>query len=60
MPRKTDNLASEPTLQEVFDDPIVHLVMRRDGLTPERVMAELMPIARHLMSRSPLAVHAAA
>ncbi len=28
-----------PSIQEVMSDPIVHLVMRRDGLTPESVWA---------------------
>ena len=26
---------TEPTLREMFADPLVHLVMRRDGVTPE-------------------------
>ena len=29
----------EPSIQEVMSDPLVHLVMRRDGLTPESVWA---------------------
>ena len=32
-------LHGEPSIQEVMSDPIVHLVMRRDGLTPESVWA---------------------
>jgi hypothetical protein len=32
-------LHGEPSIQEVMSDPIVHLVMRRDGLTPENVWA---------------------
>lgn len=41
----------EPKLQDVFSDPIVHLVMKRDGLTPELVLAEVMPVARLLVER---------
>ena len=29
----------EPKLNDLLADPIVHLVMRRDGLTPEDVWA---------------------
>ena len=29
----------EPSIREVMSDPIVHLVMRSDGLTPESVWA---------------------
>ena len=29
----------EPSIQEMMSDPLVHLVMRRDGLTPESVWA---------------------
>ncbi len=32
-------LHGEPSIQEVMSEPIVHLVMRRDGLTPESVWA---------------------
>jgi hypothetical protein len=32
-------LHGEPSIQEVMSDPIVHLIMRRDGLTPESVWA---------------------
>jgi len=32
-------LHGEPSIQEVMSDPIVHLVMRSDGLTPESVWA---------------------
>ena len=30
-------LHGEPSIQELMSDPIVHLVMCRDGLTPEIV-----------------------
>ncbi len=32
-------LHGEPSIREVMSDPLVHLVMRRDGLTPESVWA---------------------
>ncbi len=32
-------LQGEPSIQELMSDPIIHLVMRRDGLTPEIVWA---------------------
>ncbi len=32
-------LRGEPSIQELMSDPIIHLVMRRDGLTPEIVWA---------------------
>ncbi len=32
-------LHGEPSIQEVMSDPIVRLIMRRDGLTPESVWA---------------------
>ena len=34
-------LHGEPSIQEVMSDPIVHFVMRRDGLTPEIVWAAI-------------------
>lgn len=37
MPYKTFNMAGEPALADVFADPIVRLVMARDGLDPEEV-----------------------
>ena len=39
----------EPKLQDVMSDPIVHLVMRRDGLTSETVWA----IIRETSARLP-------
>ena len=36
----------ELTLQEVMAEPIVHLVMRRDGLTPEDVWAVVGEVTR--------------
>ena len=38
----------EPKLQDVMSDPIVHLLMRRDGLTPETVWAIIREISAQL------------
>ncbi len=42
--------SGEPTLSEVMADPIVHLLMRRDGLTPGDVWPVLAD-ARHALAR---------
>ncbi len=39
MMSRTDWLDGEPGLDEVMADPIVHLVMRRDGLSADMVRA---------------------
>lgn len=36
----------EPSLEDVMADPMVQLVMRRDGLTPEDVKAVIEAIRR--------------
>jgi len=36
----------EPALEEVMADPVVHLVMRRDGLTAKDVRAVLETVRR--------------
>ena len=41
-------LQGEPSLQEVMSDPIVHLVMRRDGLTPEDVWPVILAASEQL------------
>ena len=38
----------EPTLTEVMNDPIVHLVMRRDSLTPDEVWSVINAARRRL------------
>jgi hypothetical protein len=38
----------EPNLQDVMLDPIVQLVMRRDGLTPELVWLVIRATSAHL------------
>lgn len=35
-------MALEPSLVEILNDPIVHLVMARDGLTPKDVWPQLL------------------
>ncbi|HZB91838.1 MAG TPA: hypothetical protein VE397_10380 [Stellaceae bacterium] len=42
----------EPPLDEVLDDPIVRLVMARDGLPPEEVRAHIESARRRLQQRS--------
>ena len=37
MSETTFNMAGEPTLADVFADPIIRLVMARDGLDPDDV-----------------------
>jgi len=37
MPDNTFDMTGEPALADVFADPIIHLVMARDGLDPEDV-----------------------
>lgn len=58
--RRSKSPASEPTLSEALSDPIVQMVMRRDGLTAERVLAEVIPVARHLARRAAASIDAAA
>lgn len=31
-------IVGEPSLQDVLDDPVVHAVLRRDGLSPQDLM----------------------
>ena len=38
----------EPRLDDVLDDPIVQLVMKRDGLHPESVRAHVNDVGRRL------------
>jgi len=45
-------LHGEPSIQEVMSDPIVHLVMRRDGLTPESVWAAIQTASVKLQAKS--------
>ncbi len=41
-------LQGEPSIREVMSDPIVHLVMRRDGLTPEDVWPVILAASEQL------------
>ncbi len=38
----------EPPLEEMLDDPIVRLVMRRDGIGPDEVLSTLEAAYRRL------------
>jgi hypothetical protein len=40
----------EPPLEEMLDDPIVRLVMRRDGIGPDEVLSTLEGAYRRLRS----------
>ena len=53
--------STEPTLDEILADPIVELILRRDGLTASAVQARLDRERRRLASRrSPPALPRAA
>lgn len=43
---------SPPSLDEVMSSPLVHLVMRRDGLTPDDVW-RVIRTAQHRINRVP-------
>jgi len=49
----------EPTLQDVMSDPIVLLLMRQDGLTPETVWAIIREASARLREQSERAVETA-
>ncbi|QJE71763.1 hypothetical protein HHL28_00325 [Aerophototrophica crusticola] len=36
----------EPRLRELLDDPLVHMVMARDGVYPSEVLALVQDVAR--------------
>ena len=40
--------AEEPPLEEMLDDPIVRLLMRRDGIGPDEVLSTLDRAYRRL------------
>lgn len=42
----------EPSLEDVMADPMVQLVMRRDGLTPDDVNAVIEAVQRRHRGRS--------
>ena len=42
------NLAGEPRISDVLADPIVQLLIERDGWTPDSVRAALAAAATHL------------
>lgn len=43
----------EPPLDEVFDDPIVRLLMARDGMPPDEARACVERVRAALRERSP-------
>ena len=42
---------AEPTVEELLDDPIAHLLMARDRLQPEQVWAYVNDARRRLRDR---------
>lgn len=44
-------LDGEPTIDEVMADPIVHLMMRSDGVAPEDVWGIVRTVSTHLRER---------
>ena len=52
-------LHGEPNLQDVMSDPIVLLLMRGDGLTPETVWAIIRATSARLREEPARAVEAA-
>jgi hypothetical protein len=38
----------EPTLNEMLSDPLINLVMRADGVDPEKLRPQLRAVARAL------------
>lgn len=42
---------TEPPLEELLADPLVHLVLARDGLTVETVRREMLAARRRLLAR---------
>ena len=42
---------AEPTVEELLDDPIAHLLMARDRLQPEQIWAYVNNARRKLRSR---------
>jgi len=46
--QKRDWLCGEPTIEEMMADPIVHFVMRSDGITPADVWETVRIVSTHL------------
>jgi len=42
---------AEPTVEELLNDPIAHLLMARDGIEPEQVWAHVNDARRKLRDR---------
>ncbi|MFM2045916.1 MAG: hypothetical protein RLY86_4492 [Pseudomonadota bacterium] len=47
----TADLLREPTLHQLIDDPLVRLVMARDGLSPDEVRRVMEAAATRLARR---------
>lgn len=43
----------EPLLEELLTDPLVHLIMKRDGIEPEQVRRLCEDIRRRIARRQP-------
>lgn len=56
MNREWLNTGTEPTVSELLSDPIVHLVMRRDGIGPSHVQAAIEQALDRLSGRSKTSV----
>lgn len=52
-------LHGEPTIDEVMADPIVHLVMRSDGIKPEDVWETVRIASNHLREKRQHVIKAA-
>jgi hypothetical protein len=46
-------LCGEPAIDDMLDDPIVRLVMRRDGITERDVRAAIAPMIAVLRAAEP-------
>jgi len=57
--RKRDWVHGEPTIDDVMADPIVHFVMRSDGIKPEDVWEIVRIISTHLQEQRQHAIKAA-
>lgn len=54
-----DWIVGEPSLGEVLGDPLVHAVLRRDGLTPQDLQQAITLGKRRLAARAPATSDAA-
>lgn len=59
MEQKQAWLEGEPTIDDVMADPIVHVLMRSDGVGPEDVWETVRIVSNHLREQRRHAVKAA-